>query len=272
MTHFRLSNAEFDQARQLLGDPDTALRLVDVRAARRVIVLSKAIAISNISDEAVYAASNSIYELMIDASNVSRSIMNRVTDTKPKNWSLNSKETKSILKTASATEKEAMRKLFGSLAKAGVNTTMSSVRDKLLTAVAQEAKGRHRNQARTVKQAIRGAAKSHLATAARTQTSFSFNATTWAQALEDDDLWGFQYSDAGDSRVRPEHKRMDGVRYPKTHKFWVKYAPPNGWNCRCGIIPIYKGERLARMKSLRGTPDVDPAFLINPGLLLRQVR
>lgn len=51
----------------------------------------------------------------------------------------------------------------------------------------------------------------------------------------DDDL--LEYSTAGDDRVRDEHKLLDGITLPKNSNFWKSYYPPNGWRCRCTVIP-----------------------------------
>lgn len=46
-----------------------------------------------------------------------------------------------------------------------------------------------------------------------------------------------QYSTVGDSRVRPEHAALDKFTAPKTDPVWRRIYPPNGWNCRCTVIP-----------------------------------
>jgi uncharacterized protein with gpF-like domain len=78
-------------------------------------------------------------------------------------------------------------------------------------------------------------------------------------------LWGFEYSTAGDERVRASHRPFDGVRYPKEHPFWRQFVPPNGWNCRCGLNPVYYGDRDATIKAFRGVPNVPREFRFNPG-------
>jgi len=44
-----------------------------------------------------------------------------------------------------------------------------------------------------------------------------------------------RYVTAGDDRVRPAHRAMNGITLPVNHPFWLSYFPPNGWGCRCDI-------------------------------------
>ncbi|MBP3693458.1 MAG: minor capsid protein [Thermoguttaceae bacterium] len=62
-----------------------------------------------------------------------------------------------------------------------------------------------------------------------------------------DYIWGFEYVTAGDDRVREGHRVLEGVRLPKEDPFWKKYFPPNGWNCRCTTLEIWKDEPIAKI-------------------------
>lgn len=53
-------------------------------------------------------------------------------------------------------------------------------------------------------------------------------------------LWGYTYVTVGDDRVRDEHAELDGVTLPKDDPFWLRNYPPNGWNCRCSVIPVFE--------------------------------
>jgi SPP1 gp7 family putative phage head morphogenesis protein len=83
----------------------------------------------------------------------------------------------------------------------------------------------------------------------RTQTQLAYAAGN-GELLADPDiesaLWGYKYVTAGDDRVRSSHIAMDGVTLPKDDPFWLKNKPPNGWNCRCQIIPIFRERRIVR--------------------------
>lgn len=69
------------------------------------------------------------------------------------------------------------------------------------------------------------------------------------------------YRTMRDSRVRPEHRVLDGVVRPKTDAWWNTHHPPLGWRCRCKAYPIdEKGlERLrAAGVNVQTTPPPEP--------------
>ena len=93
----------------------------------------------------------------------------------------------------------------------------------------------------------------------RTQSAVAYNAGRINEANDPDTapyIWGFEYVTAHDRRVRPEHRLLEGVRLPKEDKFWTHYLPPNGWNCRCTILEIWKDEDIAKVDF--GITGVDP--------------
>ncbi len=47
----------------------------------------------------------------------------------------------------------------------------------------------------------------------------------------------WEYRTAGDDKVRPEHALLDGLILPANDPLWKKIFPPNGWKCRCYVIP-----------------------------------
>lgn len=101
----------------------------------------------------------------------------------------------------------------------------------------------------------------------RTQSQISYNAGRY-KADQDLDvqeiLWGYKYVTAGDDRVRPSHEALDGVTLPKDNPFWDQFWPPNGWNCRCQVIPIYEKRRIKRPPK---NVEPDPGFNFNPGVV-----
>lgn len=106
----------------------------------------------------------------------------------------------------------------------------------------------------------------------RTQVQLAFSAGQW-QALQDpvaqEILWGYKYVSVGDSRVRPEHEALDGTQLPKEHPLWQTIWPPNGWSCRCQVIPIFE-ERKEKLPpaEYEGKPvKPDEGFNFNPGIL-----
>lgn len=70
----------------------------------------------------------------------------------------------------------------------------------------------------------------------RAEYDLAINAATMAARWTDhsgDANAILRYRTAGDGRVRPEHKLLDGICKPVSDHFWDTYYPPNGWNCRC---------------------------------------
>ena len=55
-----------------------------------------------------------------------------------------------------------------------------------------------------------------------------------------------QYRDAGDSRVRPQHRQWNGIIRAITDVFWQTFYPPNGWLCRCTVRALTLAEVIAK--------------------------
>lgn len=112
----------------------------------------------------------------------------------------------------------------------------------------------------------------------RTQTQLAYSAGQHA-ALQDPTvskyLWGFKYVTVGDERVRPEHRALEGVTLPKEDTFWQKNKPPNGWNCRCTAIPLFREQAIVGppgtytdpLTGRNVIPGADKGFAFNPGTL-----
>jgi len=41
-----------------------------------------------------------------------------------------------------------------------------------------------------------------------------------------------------DKKTREEHIAWHGLILPVDHPFWDEHFPPNGWNCRCRVVPL----------------------------------
>lgn len=52
----------------------------------------------------------------------------------------------------------------------------------------------------------------------------------------------WQYVTAGDEKVREEHRKLDGVTLLHSDPRWDKIYPPNGWKCRCHVVPRMRNE------------------------------
>lgn len=67
-------------------------------------------------------------------------------------------------------------------------------------------------------------------------------ACKWHEWQAEGDEYNLQYRTAGDERVREAHAALDGVTLPPSDKFWNKYLPPNGWNCRCQVVQVLRDD------------------------------
>ena len=47
----------------------------------------------------------------------------------------------------------------------------------------------------------------------------------------------WEYKTVGDDKVRPEHQLLNGIILPASDLLWKEIWPPNGWSCRCYIVP-----------------------------------
>lgn len=84
-----------------------------------------------------------------------------------------------------------------------------------------------------------------LETVIRTQLNEAFNEgrKSFFEAPElEGYVQAYQYSAILDDRVRPNHACMDGRIYPVTSPIWDTHTPPNGFNCRCILVPVTQDE------------------------------
>lgn len=78
-----------------------------------------------------------------------------------------------------------------------------------------------------------------LKTIFRTNVQSAYAAGQWEQIQEQKDVAEFLMYDAvDDHRTRPQHADWDGTVLPVDHDWWTTHYPPNGWNCRCGVIQL----------------------------------
>ncbi len=67
-------------------------------------------------------------------------------------------------------------------------------------------------------------------------------ASKWHDFEKDGDRYNLQYRTVGDDRVREEHARLNGTTLPPSDPFWAQFTPPNGWNCRCTVVRVLRGD------------------------------
>lgn len=47
----------------------------------------------------------------------------------------------------------------------------------------------------------------------------------------------WEYRTVGDDKVRPRHRMLEGIILHYSDPRWNKIFPPNGWKCRCWVVP-----------------------------------
>lgn len=120
-------------------------------------------------------------------------------------------------------------------------------------------------------------------TLVRTQIQIAYSAGQFNANQDpaiDEIIWGYEYSTVGDDRVRDEHAALEGARWPKDDPILESVWPPNGFNCRCVLLEIFKDDppelRSRNDPEPITTPDgeivrggPDPGFAFNPGTVYR---
>ena len=120
-----------------------------------------------------------------------------------------------------------------------------------------------------------------LETLVRTQIQTAYGAGRW-QGSQDpaiqEILWGYKYVTVGDDAVRLNHEALEGTTLPKDHPRWNEIWPPNGFNCRCVAVEIFKDEApktpqvdvrsTAIVDGIEVVPQPDQGWAFNPGQIL----
>jgi SPP1 gp7 family putative phage head morphogenesis protein len=77
-----------------------------------------------------------------------------------------------------------------------------------------------------------------------------------------------EYRTAEDDRVRPEHAVLDNLVLATDDPRWGSIYPPNGWNCRCTVIPAAGDAQLSpddHATDVVKAADIQPYFKRNVG-------
>jgi SPP1 gp7 family putative phage head morphogenesis protein len=80
----------------------------------------------------------------------------------------------------------------------------------------------------------------------------------------------WKYETAGDDRVRPAHRALDGMTRPWDDPVWDTLQVPNGWRCRCDIVAVW-GEYVTQDDLDNGRKQAD-IFMQSPeyGRMVRE--
>lgn len=87
---------------------------------------------------------------------------------------------------------------------------------------------------------IKSLSNARLETVYRTNVHTVYNQSARFNSFTSGVTPYLMYSAVGDERTRPEHMKLDGIVKRADSKFWDKYLPALGYNCRCGVIPMSK--------------------------------
>lgn len=110
----------------------------------------------------------------------------------------------------------------------------------------QEFKANIRN--RMAEKGWRGTTPYRLETIFRTNLQTAFQVGRYQQmkrpeVVEMRPYW--LYDAVNDGATRPSHRALDGMVRRHDDPFWEEWYPPNGFNCRCRVIPL-SAEAVAR--------------------------
>lgn len=95
-----------------------------------------------------------------------------------------------------------------------------------------------------------------LETIFRTNMQSAYAAGQWQEIAAQAEIapW-LMYDAVDDLRTRPMHASWDRKVLPVDSTWWNSHYPPNGWNCRCGVIQLADDE----LEGLGLTPSTPPA-------------
>ena len=105
-----------------------------------------------------------------------------------------------------------------------------------------------------------------LETIFRTNMQSAYAAGAWQEIEAQAEIAPFLMYDAVDDfRTRPLHAKWDRTVLPVKHTWWSSHYPPNGYNCRCGVIQLSAEEVEALgLQVAREAPDDGQRKWTNP--------
>jgi len=97
----------------------------------------------------------------------------------------------------------------------------------------------------------------------RTNVQTAYNVGRYEQMVDMKEEFPYwEYDAVNDGNTRPEHAALDGKVFLADHSFWDTWYPPNGYNCRCGVLPVHKFA--AEEEGLKIETDDPTGKLIEP--------
>ena len=95
-------------------------------------------------------------------------------------------------------------------------------------------------------------------------------ASHWAEYATHKEYTNLQYHTALDDKVRESHAALEGITLPYEDSFWNTAFPPNGWNCRCHVVPVLKedypvSDSQTAQQSFEMLTEGSEIFRFNPG-------
>jgi len=106
-----------------------------------------------------------------------------------------------------------------------------------------------------------------LKTIYRTNTQSAYNAGRWDVQVKNKKRRPYLLLlEILDGATRHNHKIMSGSIAKISSRFWHKWYPPNGFNCRGRVRSMSEAEAKKRGIRLKGSLNPDPGFSGNPGL------
>ena len=95
-----------------------------------------------------------------------------------------------------------------------------------------------------------------LETIFRTNLRTAYAAGHWSSIVEHADEAPYLLYDAVlDGKTRPAHAAWDGIVLRVDDPWWKTHRPPNGWDCRCGVLQLTQ-KQMERMG--KSGPDIAP--------------
>lgn len=107
----------------------------------------------------------------------------------------------------------------------------------------------------------------------QTNTQSAYNAGRWEVQSRDKRRRPFlRLNEILDASTRTTHRRMSGSIAKVTSKFWNRWYPPNGFNCRGRVQSLTEKQARAFGIGIKGRAQPDRGFSNNPGIKVFQAK